>query len=477
MSKVKGIEQRSRGFYAVRDVPRPLQDAVGKRRLVRSLKTRDLHVAKARNYAAQADFQREIEAAERGTAASIGLEAGLAWRKTLDALRDGDPALIKQWGRLDPGPLLGADGRELELSEADRAGVWLDERFAEEVYQVGEQHGAAEAATMRGIAEGTATPMLLHLDAWVTEGGAKGDLTSRTKRQYRSDLAAFEDWCRRVGVGTIEDVGKKLAGRYVSEALLGTGTNRTTTNRKVSAVSAYWRWLVKRGHVEANPWTGQSVAKRAGAHRSEAPKRPFTTPEMVALFSGERLKEDRELADAMTVAALTGMRVEEVYRLTVADCAEGWFTIRRAKSDAGRRRVPVHPDLLELVEARTRGKTHASFLFHEAGPARPDGERSAALSKRFGRYRQTVGVHERDEGQRHSRVDFHSLRRWFVTTARNAGIDATVVAAVVGHEAEGMTDGVYHGGPTEALKRACVEAVRLPSIDDRQSLVPMVARR
>ena len=42
--------------------------------------------------------------------------------------------------------------------------------------------------------------------------------------------------------------------------------------------------------------------------------------------------------------------------------------------------------------------------------------------------------------------------------ARNASQDRAVVAAVVGHEVGNLTDDVYHGG----LRRACVEAVRLP---------------
>jgi uncharacterized protein DUF6538 len=50
-----GLELRGRCYYAVRDVPRPLQEAVGKRRLVRSLKTRNLSVAMATRHAVQAD--------------------------------------------------------------------------------------------------------------------------------------------------------------------------------------------------------------------------------------------------------------------------------------------------------------------------------------------------------------------------------------------------------------------------------------
>ena len=42
---------------------------------------------------------------------------------------------------------------------------------------------------------------------------------------------------------------------------------------------------------------------------------------------------------------------------------------------------------------------------------------------------------------RHSRVDFHSWRRWFITKAR-AKHDRAVVAAVVGHETGNITDDV-----------------------------------
>jgi integrase len=105
---------------------------------------------------------------------------------------------------------------------------------------------------------------------------------------------------------------------------------------------------------------------------------------------------DPELLDAMLVAALSGMRIEEAYRLTVADTADCWFNVRDAKTRAGVRRVPI------------------------AMPA----------SKRFGHYRKRVGVDEREPGRRQSNIDFHSLRRWFVTKARNTGIDrATVVSA------------------------------------------------
>jgi integrase len=299
----------------------------------------------------------------------------------------------------------------------------------------------------------------MHVDDWLREGGSKGSLAPRTVAQYRADLKAFAEWAASIGITTIEAVTEQTAGRFVTEQLVGKGVHWETANRKIRPASSYWRWLCKRAGIKANPWAGQSMSNRAGRNGDRS-KRPFTDDEVAALVGGD---SDAELADAMRVAALSGMRIEEIHRLTVADCTGGWFDVRRSKTRAGVRRVPIHSELVPIVARRCDGKKPTDFLFHEAGPMHAGRERSMALSKRFGRYRQAVGVHEREDGARHSRVDFHSWRRWFVTKARNAGIDRAVVAAVVGTRPAPSLMMLYSGGPAERLLRACVEAVRLPA--------------
>ena len=247
--------------------------------------------------------------------------------------------------------------------------------------------------------------------------------------------------------------------------MVAAGANRKTANRKISAASAYWRWLMKRGHVEINPWVGQSLPKAPRREDTDAGKRTFTDQEVSTLLSGET---DQELSDAMMVAALSGMRIEEIYRLTVATCVDGWFNIKTAKTAAGVRRVPIHSGLVEILAWRAKGKTATGYIFHEAHSAKPGRERSMSASKRFGHYRQRVGVHDREPGQRQSRVDFHSFRRWFITKSR-AGFDRAVVAAIVGHQVGNLTDDVYSGGPTLEVRRACVESVKLPTIVQRGS--------
>src|SRR3954454_19918986 len=87
---MRWMELRGRTFYAVQAVPRPLWGRAGKRRLVKSLGTRDHHVALARRHAALAEFQRIFDRV-RGFAGDDALvNEAIDWRETLTALKHGD---------------------------------------------------------------------------------------------------------------------------------------------------------------------------------------------------------------------------------------------------------------------------------------------------------------------------------------------------------------------------------------------------
>jgi integrase len=138
------------------------------------------------------------------------------------------------------------------------------------------------------------------------------------------------------------------------------------------------------------------------------------------------------------------------------------------KTPASRRMVPIHSAVWPMVEARILQKLQDAFLFHELGPApKPGRQRSMPISKAFGRYRVSVGVDDRREGQRRSLTNFHSFRRCFVTLAEQAGIPESTIKSVVGHKRQGMTFGVYSGGPSLEQRRACVEAVQLPNLQTK----------
>jgi integrase len=309
------------------------------------------------------------------------------------------------------------------------------------------------------------------LDAWMAE---RADMKPRQQIDYRRAVNRFAAWLPTANLlGSIEAADRKTAGQYVS-ALVAKGTHWKTANKDISALSVYWKWLGKKGYCEANVWQGQSLSKRlAKVAGKSAEKRPFTEEEVATLFCGVPVA-DPELRDAMYISALSGMRREEIARLTVADCAGGVFRIRDAKTDAGDRDVPIHPGLRRLVAHRSQGKAPTAYLLHELPAPRPGaaGDRSDAFGKRFTTLRRRLGVDERNGDARQANVDFHSLRRWFDRTALDAhrkgakGYDQWVLADVMGHERGSagleMTMGVYAGPSPLAARKACVEAVRLP---------------
>jgi len=164
----------------------------------------------------------------------------------------------------------------------------------------------------------------------------------------------------------------------------------------------------------------------------------------------------------MMIAALSGLRLEEIFQLTVGDCANGYFNVRNAKTSAGERLVPIHDDLADIIARRCKDKTHKDYLIHEAKAASRGATRSMAFSKRFATYRKACDVDFQIEGRRLSLINFHSLRICFSTQVDQAGHRNEDIARVMGHEVQGMSLGLYSGGPTVGQLKAVVASVRLP---------------
>jgi integrase len=455
----KYLERRPSGtgrWYAVRDVPRELRGRLGKR-LVHALNTSDLQVARSRRHAALAEFERRIEAA-RG---NFDAEA-VGYRETIQRLDIGDGAAIS----------ITESGREvLDLRKKTRfVRDLIDERALDiagiadwEDEWRGDPQRLAAARRFAGIANGTGTPLLSHLETWLTQGNRRRPPSAATVQSYRTDVKLVTDLLTAHGVATVEGVTRALAGRVVN-AMAARGDHPGTIHKRVAAMSSYWKWLQRRGIADdtvRNPWHEQGVSTTAQPN-----KRSFTDGELLTLLNGT---DDPEKGDAMRILALSGMRVHELYNLRVADCAEGWFQIRASKTQAGVRRVPIHSDLAAIVSRRRDGKKADAFLIEEAGGTCV--RRSGAFVKDFARYRVSLGVHETTEGPQ-SAVTLHTFRSWFASAIR-AEHDQSVAAALLGHAQRGLTDRVYTKFPDDRLK-AAVETVRLPApegwVDVRRGL-------
>ncbi len=448
----KYLEKHGNQWRVQVKVPLKARPVLGKARLVVALGTDSLANANRLKHRIVADLKDKIgrAEAEAGQRAKRGhdplVEEALQWRAQIEAEQEVEDL------RDEPSPVI-------PLVLEDRA---------EEIER---SEGTGRASMFFKVAQGLATPVPSFIDAWLAE---RLNMKPRQKLDYRRAVKNFAHWLTTVGLdGSMEATTRKIGGRYVSEAMVAKNKNPGTVNKDISVLSGYWKWLIKKGHVTENIWSGQALPRNRPRAEEKKPKRPFTDAEVAVLL---RQIEDELVLDAARIAALSGMRLEEIARLRVKDTREGIFTIREAKTAAGIREVPIHPDLSALVARRSALKRDAVYLFDELKdpPSGSAMERGQPITKRFVLWRRRLGVDERLEGSRQSRIDFHSFRRWFIRKASESihhgarGFDQWTIADVVGHDREAsgaglaMTMGRYAGAASIEARRACVEAVRLP---------------
>lgn len=339
--------------------------------------------------------------------------------------------------------------------------------------EVERQQGTARAALFGSVATGVATPLGHLVDEWLREATHR----VRTEVAYRYAVKQLEAWCLGAKVPpTVESVNKRIAARFITEKFIAPGAAPATANKTITALRSYWGWMFDRGHREdeRNPWADQSLnvqrKARSGGEPAEDPKRPFTDDEVATLMAGITKPL---LADFCRVAALTGMRRDEVAWLRVKHIAGGTIAVPGTKTKNAARMIPIHPDLADLFARRSADKGPEGFIFHELPAQASEARgRGAPISQAFTRTRRALGVNDVPEGSRQSRVDLHSYRRWFIRKAVEAleggatGFTAWTIADVVGHSKEDgplpMTMGRYPGPAGREAMRACVEAVRLP---------------
>lgn len=418
-------------------VPAKARSILGRGKLTHPLHTADLKGANARKWPIVARFKDIIAAAEK-------------------ALSSSDP--------------LEAEALALRLTREDEATQYVIDTVAE---RVGRQEGAARALAFAGLATGSLTPLVHHVDAFALHQGYR----MKSVGDFKRVLGWLGVWLRDTDQPVaLEHVSRKVAGQFITEHLV---VSRSA--KKASAYLAflrqYWKWLKEKGHLrpDGNPWADQTFPAAPRQRRdveADKGKRPFTDDEVKTLLAGDG---GSMLNDLMCIAALSAMRIEEICQLSVSDCEAGVFNIWAGKTDSARRTVPIHSQLKKIIERRTKGKAANAFLIDDLPPVPKSREtRSDPAAKRFTRYRRDLGVDERPNDKAKSNVDFHSFRRWFIRKAREAklagakGFDEWTLTWVVGHtdsdrpKSHDLSQMGYAGTDADPAKKALVEAVKLP---------------
>ena len=416
-------------------VPAKVRDIVGRGKLTHPMHTADLKEANERKWPVVARLKSIITAAEKALGSSDPLEA---------------EALRHRFSKDEEGTQYALHARAEELEEAK---------------------GYETAKAFYDLASGQVTPLDHHSAAFTSHQGYR----MKSVGDFERALGWLGAWLKDANLPVaLEAVTRKTAGTFIAESLT-VGRSASKAAAYLGFLRQYWRWLVEKGHQSENPWLGQTLPAAPRMRRggeADKGKRPFTDAEVKTLLAGDG---GTMLNDLMRIAALSGMRLEEICQLHVADCEGDSFNVWVGKTDNARRTVPIHSGLKGIVERRAKDKKPTDFLIDELPPLTKSREtRSDPAAKRFTRYRRKLEVDERPNDKAKSNVDFHSFRRWFIRKARDArlagsaGFDEWTLTWVVGHtdsdrpKSLELSQHGYAGADPEEAKRLLVEAVKLP---------------
>lgn len=414
------LEKRYNTYFASLKVPEDLQAKLGKKVLRKTLGTTDRRKALALARPIVSFWQAEFKAL-RGNAPAAASEAML-WRQVLTRAWEKNP---EEASTLEDAVTTRAEAIELK-------------------------EGTAAALSFAKLALGDHTPSDAHFEEWAV---SIQHLEQKTQDQSAKDVRLLLGRFQALELITASAVRKwclEMTNRPESPV------SASSLKRMVSFWRSYWKFLTKQEAVQAglDPFALIEYPAKSRKEAATSGWFPFQPDAVVKLIRAAEAKEDRELADLITLGAYTGARIEELCSLKIESIGDRSFKIEDAKTAAGVREVPIHAALLPLLE-RLKSSSRDGFLLSGL-TLNKYGDRSNAIGKRFGRLKAGMGF-----GDQHV---FHSLRKTLVTLLEDAGVSENLAADLVGHEKPRITYGLYSGGASLATKAEALARVSYPGL-------------
>ena len=288
-----------------------------------------------------------------------------------------------------------------------------------------------------------------------------------TQRSYAFDLLALCRWLEEQHL-RLDEVDTAVLLRFLASCQ---GLAAATVNRRLAAISGLFTFRAMRDPALVNPMPKGPAGRRAsGSHsggllghlaqpqprsrlRARQPRRlprGLKPAEINAFLSSLRTWRDEAIAGLML---FSGLRSAEVLALDVADVDIGAGWVRVAGKGGRERRAPIDSEVAGWIQAyllAERPDTDAVALFVVAkGPHRGQRLTPAGLRTIFRYHRGKAEVPDAHP---------HALRHSFGTALAEAGVDLTVIQALLGHVHVDSTAGYIHLAPVRV--RAAYDTAR-----------------
>ncbi len=279
------------------------------------------------------------------------------------------------------------------------------------------------------------------VDSFIDALKAEKGYSVHTCRAYHSDVLSFIDFvfkdqevkeggCQTIFLEQVKKLDKNKIRRYLA-ILVRSGKSKRTISRKLSSLKAFFDYLIKSGHITANP-----------ADMIPFPKLGKTIPRFLNIddlfrlldsIKTETLLDKRNLAMFETFYS-TGMRVSEMEGLNIEDIDFKRQMIKVFGKGSKERIVPVGKRALTAIK-NYRDSLNENFT-------------TLFLNKNFSRLssrsiRRILDKLVKDCGL-NTKISPHTLRHSFATHMLDSGADLRGIQEILGHASLSTTQIYTH---------------------------------
>jgi integrase len=311
------------------------------------------------------------------------------------------------------------------------------------------------------------TPFLAQLAGYRADVASR--LDAKTVYEYGQGLQHFAAMYPGL---TIEGFARQHVQGFINHRMMVQGKDRKTIAKLVSGLRSYWGYLCSLDESLRQRRPFADLIWHKPKARRLRPSDPdfridqdddgprFALDIVPQLWAEAHRRRQFDLRDVIIIAAYTGGRREAItslHRKTVfLDEPIPFLVFHDDKTEAGRRRLPVHPAIVPILRHRQENPAEDGYFF-AGGKNKIGDKRSPRLARPF---RAILNDLEIPAG-----YGFHSFRRTFVDRLASANISELHAARLVGHAIRTLTYGLYASNrlPLDRALRIMVECINYPA--------------
>src|SRR4051794_14123796 len=297
-----------------------------------------------------------------------------------------------------------------------------------------------------------ATTWGAHLKAFDSYLKARG-MAEKTRTAYGTDMEQLAEWAAAHGLDPFT-LDQRMLRRYAG-VISERGLSKSSVARKIASIRAFYRHLVQRGLLEANPADLVATPKK-----DQYLPRVLKPAEAAGVLDAIPAGTPLELRDGalFEVAYGCGLRAEELVNLDVSDLDPDAEEMRVTGKGSKTRIVPAGEPVWKALERYLdRARPQLAKTADDGRRAEPAlflSKSGRRLSTSDVRRRLSVSTRRAGSGPG---VTPHTLRHSFATHLLEGGADLRTIQELLGHASISTTQ-TYTRIESGRLRRAYAKA-------------------